>query len=162
MIARISAVALTLGAAGCATIVQGPHQRVAFETQPPGAIVRTHTQTCTTPCSLRLKRNRNLEAEIRKPGYEPETVYIRYELHPWILGNIAFLPLAPLGGVVDVVTGAGFQLYPPFVALPLRSTAEAAQPPQAAPELDAEPGPKPDAVPDAEPDEDWKPIPEHI
>lgn len=141
MTSRIAAVALALGASGCATIVQGPDQRVAFETQPPGATVRADMQSCTTPCSLRLKRNRNVEARIRMPGYEPETVYIRYELDPWILGNIAFLPFAPLGGAVDIVSGAGFQLYPPFVAVPLRGEG------------------KPDAAPEAEPDGDWKPIP---
>lgn len=136
MNARTAAVMLALGAAGCATIVQGPHQRVRFETQPAGATVRTQTQTCTTPCSLRLKRNQNVGAEVRKPGYEPETVYIRYTLDPWILGNIVFLPLAPLGGIVDIVSGAGFQLYPPFVVVPLRRTDE------------GPPG-----------DEEWKPIP---
>jgi hypothetical protein len=161
MISRISAVTLALAATGCATIVQGPDQRVAFETQPPGATVRANMQSCTTPCSLRLKRNRNLEAVIRKPGYAPETVYLRYELAPWILGNIAFLPLAPLGGVVDIVSGAGFKLYPPFVVVPLQRTGET--PPPAEPR---ERGARPDApdddgdVDDAVGDEDWKPIPD--
>ena len=174
MIARTAALALALGATGCATIVQGPDQRVFFETEPPGATVRTATQGCTTPCSLRLKRNRNVDAQIRRPGYEPETVYVRYELDPWILGNIVFLPLAPLGGAVDIVTGAGFQLYPPFVVIPLRPTESAPRPEGVpgreepapdAPKPGAAPPPAPDMDLDSESDADgdWKPIPgEHI
>jgi hypothetical protein len=142
MTPRIAAVALALGLSACATIVQGSDQRVAFETQPPGATVNAEMQTCTTPCSLRLKRNHNVEARIAKPGYEPETVNIRYELHPWILGNIVFLPLALVGGVVDIVSGAGFQLYPPYVLVPLRGEP-------------IEPG----AAPAPDTDGDWKPIP---
>jgi hypothetical protein len=171
MNARIAAIALALGSTGCATIVQGPIQRVAFDTQPRGATVRAQAQTCTTPCSLRLKRNHNVDAEIRMQGYEPETVYIRYELDPWILGNLAFLPLAPLGGVVDIVTGAGFQLYPSFVGIPLRAVG--AVEPGAAPErggttergdaLEPDRTPAPEASPDRTPrdsGDEWKPIPD--
>ena len=105
------------------------------------------------------------------PGYEPETVYIRYELDPWILGNLAFLPLAPLGGVVDIVTGAGFQLYPPFVGVPLPAVGAGA--PGATPErggtpergdaLEPDRAPAPEARPDRTPrdsGDDWKPIPD--
>jgi hypothetical protein len=162
---RVAAVALALAGTGCASIVQGSDQRVAFETQPPGATVRADMQTCTTPCSLRLRRNRNLEARIRKAGYEPETVYIRYELDPWILGNLVFLPFAPIGGAVDIVTGAGFRLYPPFVVLPLRESAAPA--PGTAPTPRAEPRGAPGAKPEAAPpgegedeDGDWKALPE--
>lgn len=173
MNARIAAIAVALGLAvgstGCATIVQGPVQRVAFDTQPRGATVRAHAQTCTTPCSLRLKRNHNVDAEIRMPGYEPEKIYIRYELDPWILGNLAFLPLAPLGGVVDIVTGAGFQLYPPFVVVPLRAAGapEQGEGPERKDTPEREDAQEPDRapVPDARPEtpkdrDEWKPIPD--
>lgn len=159
MIARIQAIALALCASGCATIVQGSYERVAFETEPAGATVRAYSQACTTPCSLRLKRNRNVEAEIRKPGYEPETVLIRYELDPWILGNIVFLPLAPLGGVVDIVSGAGFQLYPEHVAIPLRPVDEGRSPPRDGRRPHDEPEQSPT---DSGDDEGWKPIPELV
>ncbi|HET7754230.1 MAG TPA: hypothetical protein VFK85_09990 [Anaeromyxobacteraceae bacterium] len=157
MTTRIAAAALALVTAGCASIVQGPYQRVSFETQPSGATVRAAMQSCTTPCSLRLKRNQNLDADVRKPGYDPEVVYIRYELDPWILGNVVFLPFMGVGGIVDIVTGAGFRLYPPFVVVPLRTSAESApEPLREQPERAPTPERKPDS------DEDWKPIPREV
>jgi len=73
---------------GCATLIHGPYQDVALESNPPGAtatVTPTMSErgpnyldpkkayTVTTPATLRLRRDNSYRVELAKPGYRIAT-----------------------------------------------------------------------------------------
>jgi hypothetical protein len=108
------AVALTVAAvllAGCATVLNGTSQDVAFNSDPAGAIVELHSgQNCVTPCSFSMKRGDDAEIRINKPGFQPVSIYVQSRLAGSTFGNI--IAGGVIGAVVDGSNGASNRLYP--------------------------------------------------
>ena len=78
---------------------------------PDGADVRfTNGATCTTPCTLELRRKDDFRADITKAGYEPTYVLIQSKLAGSAFGNI--LLGGGVGAIVDGSNGASNRLYP--------------------------------------------------
>jgi hypothetical protein len=84
---------------GCATIVNGSKQEVAFSSQPVGATITIDGQMVgVTPRKVMLKRSGRLPGEregkksynvlIEMDGYQPYNVTIARSLDGWILGNL--------------------------------------------------------------------------
>lgn len=100
-----------LNLAGCATVMNGTSQPLAFQTQPSGAeVVLVNGMKCTTPCKYELKRGKDSKATITLAGYEPATVYIQSRTGGSTFGNI--IAGGIIGGVVDGSNGASNHLYP--------------------------------------------------
>lgn len=96
---------------GCATIVNGTNQDVAFNSQPDGAIVELSTgQNCVTPCSFAMRRGSDSEITINKPGYQPVSIYVQSRLGGSTFGNI--IAGGVIGAIVDGSNGASNHLYP--------------------------------------------------
>src|SRR5262245_20693108 len=103
---------LVVGVAGtgCASVINGTSQEVAFRSVPPGATVKVSGQTGTTPATLSLSRDRDHMATLTKEGHPERQVNIRQKLSGAFYGNIA------LGGIigmsVDMGNGAAYNLTP--------------------------------------------------
>lgn len=110
----VSAAALaaaSFGVTGCATVMNGTSQPVAFKSDPSGAIVKLALgQSCTTPCQYELKRGLDSMATYSKEGYKPASVYIQSRTGGQALGNVIAGGL--IGGVIDGSNGASNHLYP--------------------------------------------------
>lgn len=111
---QYAAVALLLAGvplAGCATIVNGTNQDVAFNSQPDGAIVELSSgQNCVTPCAFAMRRGSDSEITINKPGFQPVSIYVQSRLGGSTFGNI--IAGGIIGGIVDGTNGASNHLYP--------------------------------------------------
>jgi predicted small secreted protein len=125
-----AAVALLLAAiplAGCATVLNGTSQDVAFNSMPDGAVVELSTgQNCVTPCAFSMKRGDDAEVRINKPGFQPVSIYIQSRLGGSTFGNIILG--GGIGAVVDGSNGASNRLHPNPVyvrLVPVGSSAEA-------------------------------------
>jgi len=99
----------------CATVTRGTRQNYVIETDPPGAQIALSTgQTCTTPCTLRLKRKSGFTVTATRDGYEPTTANVESRLSTGggaaLAGNILIGGL--IGGGVDAATGATNDLRP--------------------------------------------------
>lgn len=118
-----SALALAAFAGACATLVRGSRQYLSVTSQPSGAVARVGEARCETPCSLDLPRGRAATLLVEKPGFAVERVEIARHLDPLLLGNLCLPPFFILWGLVDLATGAGYELRPAFVSVALRPEA---------------------------------------
>ena len=129
-----AAIVLTIAALmpACATITRGTTEVLVVETQPPGADVRLDPigMTCKTPCSVELKRKKDVTLTIEKAGYEPVKVNVLSEIAgagaAGMAGNVVLGGL--IGVAVDAASGATKKLTPnpvkiTLVPLPLPGTA---------------------------------------
>ncbi len=106
---------------GCATVLNGTSQPVAFQSDPDGAEIELISGLkCTTPCEYSMKRGDDLRVTFTKPGYEPVSVYIQSRTGGSVAGNI--LAGGIIGGVVDASNGASNHLYPDPVRVRLVAT----------------------------------------
>ena len=120
---------LTLSA--CATVSKGTHERVLFETVPPGAAVVTEIETTAskaarkkdpdtvpeyfscapTPCEIKLSRRTNTIATLSYPGMEPLEFAItsgasRRNLAPNATGGVAAgATVAAAGAAINATVG---------------------------------------------------------
>src|SRR5215469_12743595 len=91
---------LALGLSGCASILSGSTETVAFNSNPPGATCQLARQgtviaSVTTPGSLQLDRSKyNVDVTCHKDGYQDATGHLESGTEGMVLGNIL------LGGVV--------------------------------------------------------------
>lgn len=100
---------------GCATITRGTTEVLVIETTPPGADVElSNGMRCRTPCSLEMKRKKEVVVEISKQGYEPVKVNVLSQIAgagaAGMAGNVLLGGL--IGAGVDAATGATKQLKP--------------------------------------------------
>jgi hypothetical protein len=103
--------AAAFSVAGCATVMNGTSQPVAFKSEPDGAKVELISgMSCTTPCQYELKRGKDSMATIKRDGYKPVSVYIQSRTGGATFGNI--IAGGIIGGVVDGSNGASNHLYP--------------------------------------------------
>src|SRR5207253_7057460 len=100
----IGCVAASLGA--CASIVRGTGEQVAFQSEPPGAEVRTSTGLgCPeTPCAFEVPRKDSFTATFSKPGYQPEQVHVGTKVSGG--GGAALAGNVLAGGIIGVVVDA--------------------------------------------------------
>lgn len=94
---------------GCATITRGTTDAFVIESTPAGAAAHLSTgMTCTTPCTLELKRKTAFTVEITKEGYETVNANIVSTVDgaggAGMAGNVIFGGL--IGVVVDGNSGA--------------------------------------------------------
>lgn len=106
---------------GCASIIAGSTQTVAFKSNPSGARIKVISHKGevihegTTPFTASLKRGRgffqgaDMKLAAEKAGYKVVEQPIKTSLEPWYIGNVIFGGLVGLL-VVDPLTGAMFKL----------------------------------------------------
>ena len=96
--------ALAVVLAGCATMVFGTEQEVSVNTNPIGASVQfSNGVSCSSPCSIKAKRDQSLLITISKSGCQTQTV----TMIPTLSGGGVIL-----GGIIDYGTGAVYNLQP--------------------------------------------------
>lgn len=105
---------------GCSTIIHGSHQDLPINTTPPGYKARIDTQSCVTPCSLRISRlAENLY--ITTKGDTEKMYPLSKSVNIWevYVGNIIYLiPGVLIGVVVDEKSGAKWSIEPVNIILP--------------------------------------------
>jgi hypothetical protein len=118
---------LLMISSGCATVLRGDQQKVAFKTDPSPATVTVDGRTYTSPAEVTLKRKEPHTVTVSAPGYQP----LRFEyLAVWdgaSLPNIA----APGGSAMfaaDTATGADKSFHPLEVIKLEKSSAPTTQP----------------------------------
>lgn len=111
-IVKVALVAAASAAlSGCATVMNGTSQDIAFDSAPGGATVKVTTgATCMTPCKLELKRGKDLRADFNKSGYKPAYVLVQSKLGGATFANV--LAGGIVGAVVDGSNGASNHLSP--------------------------------------------------
>lgn len=116
------AVVLLFSSAACGLLVHGTSQEVVCISSPSGAVVRTADgKSCTTPCTLILKRKKEETLTIEKDGYEPVTLRVRSLLLKSSAGQV-LLPGGLLCWAIDVASGGAYRLHPKSVSVELRSS----------------------------------------
>lgn len=103
--------AASFAVSGCATVMNGTSQAVAFQSDPDGATIKLVTgPSCTTPCKFEMKRGADSTATYTRAGYKPVEVYIQSRMGGSAFGNI--LAGGVIGAVVDGTNGSSNRLYP--------------------------------------------------
>lgn len=115
IVVSLLSVCALLATCGCATITRGTTEALRIETEPAGAKAQLSTgQTCITPCSMELKRKRDLSVDLQQDGYQPATVSVESKVAgagaAGMAGNI--LVGGIIGAGVDAATGATKSLRP--------------------------------------------------
>jgi outer membrane protein assembly factor BamE (lipoprotein component of BamABCDE complex) len=115
-----------VAASGCATITRGTTEVLVINTTPAGASVQLSSgNSCTTPCSVELKRKRDYHVKITKDGYEPIDTDVLSQISgagaAGMAGNVLIGGLIGVG--VDAATGATKSLKPNPVVVTLTPTA---------------------------------------
>ncbi len=104
LFALAAVAALGVALSGCATIIRGTEQQVSVNTNPIGAQIQfSNGQSCTSPCTIKTKRDQSLQIDISKPGCATQTA----TMVPTLSGGGVIL-----GGIVDYGTGAVYDLQP--------------------------------------------------
>jgi len=113
---------LLLLSTGCATIISGTTQDIAFSSVPPGANVKLDNGAQTvTPGKLTLKRNETHTATFTKESYPDRQTQVKPDRtgNWWVLGNILFGGF--IGIIVDVASGAQHHLAPEHVIMDMNT-----------------------------------------
>ncbi|TFV38546.1 PEGA domain-containing protein [Bradyrhizobium frederickii] len=124
-------VALGVMLGGCASVTRGTTENISISSTPSGveAVVSGMEvpTTCTTPCSVVVKRNADLSITFQKEGYEPQIVPLSRDIPT--SGAAGFAGNLLLGGVigmgVDAATGAATDHKPNPVIVTMQPSAPA-------------------------------------
>lgn len=108
---------------GCASILNGPRQKVTVTTDPAGAIVSDGKNCWTTPATISLPRKQAHPLFISKAGYKIASVRLKQVASAAVLGNI-LLPGGFIGLGIDSLSGAHFKLVPDTLHIKLQSLKE--------------------------------------
>lgn len=95
----------------CATMLNGKHQKVTIQTDPPGAVVSNGKKSYITPATIQLERKTEHRFTVIKPGYVSQSVVFKKVPSGAVAGNI-IMPLSILWIGVDIANGANFKLVP--------------------------------------------------
>ena len=94
---------------GCATVVNGPRQKIGVGSTPTGATVLIDNQhELTTPTSIELARDESHTFIFKKEGYQDDSFVITSSTSGWVWGNVLLGGL--VGGVVDFASGSARKL----------------------------------------------------
>ncbi|MFL5382556.1 MAG: PEGA domain-containing protein [Longimicrobiaceae bacterium] len=103
----VALVALT----GCATIMHGSKQNVAFSSTPSGAQISVDNQNMgVTPASVPLTRKDKHTVRLTLAGYQPYELQLERKTSGWVWGNLLFGGIPGLA--VDAITGSMYKLSP--------------------------------------------------
>lgn len=116
---------------GCASIVDGGPKTVNIRSDPSGAKVTIYdsrgrqVSENTTPATVDLNsggffRSASYRVAVDKPGYRSCETAIKPRINSWYWGNFLFLPLSPVGFLVDPATGGMWTITPTTVSCTLR------------------------------------------
>ncbi|UCF15398.1 MAG: hypothetical protein JSW59_18490 [Phycisphaerales bacterium] len=109
---------------GCATITTGRYQNIPVTSEPSGVKVRSCTGvSLTTPGSFKLARNHNHTLVAEYPGYEPQQKELNHKLQGCFWRNT--LICGVISGVVDLASGACYELHPENVHFDFMSAGQA-------------------------------------
>lgn len=101
----------------CATIMNGPNQRIAVTTMPTDANVWVDQYFVgKSPVVLQLTRKDDHLIHIELDGYEPQDLVLSRKVSGWVFGNI-FVPGSIIGVAIDAFTGSIYRLTPEQVSL---------------------------------------------
>ena len=111
---------------GCASIVSGNQQSVFISTDPvQGARCTLENNKGkwdipSTPGNVKINRSyESLNIECKKKGFGKAHKAVSSSTKPMAFGNILLAgPLAPIGGAIDVTSGAAYD-YPSEIHLPI-------------------------------------------
>jgi len=105
--------------AGCGMIAHGTSQHIRCTTVPSGAVVSTSDgTTCSTPCTITLKRKKDDFVTFRREGYDTVSLPIHAVISTNSAGNI-LLPGGLVCWGVDLASGGAYHLEPASVDLNL-------------------------------------------
>lgn len=102
----------------CATLVNGPREKVSINTNPPGAVVTNGEEFGITPTSFTLERENDYVFVVEKPGYVGQTIKLHHKFNNWTLGNIVSFGI--IGAGIDSVSGAIWRFDPDTLTLTLQ------------------------------------------
>ncbi len=109
---------------GCQTAARGTTDTVKIFVSPSSAKVTTSLgQTCTSPCSLKVKRRKKFTVTASKRGYAPQTVKVGIKLDKKSALKTAGSFIVPGGSAlvaVDAITRANYDHYPNPVRIKLK------------------------------------------
>ncbi|HEC60964.1 MAG TPA: hypothetical protein ENI27_01780 [bacterium] len=113
---------LCLSFSSCATIVSGSSQDVTINTQPTAQIEITSDTgrvfySGESPTVVKLPRKHTYTVTVKAGGYGNQMVLITKQFNVWFVGNILIGGI--IGGVVDIMTGAMWNLQPEIVRISL-------------------------------------------
>lgn len=80
--------------------------------------------TYTTPAIVKLRRNADHIISFDHKGYEPTTGTVVHEFSPAIFGNLLLFYGAIPGFIIDLLTGASYNLEPSCVHVTLQPKVE--------------------------------------
>ena len=144
----IGIVALSVMLGGCASVTRGTTENISISSTPSGVESVVNGMdvptTCTTPCSVVVKRNADIAITFQKEGYEPQVVPLSRDIPT--SGAAGFAGNLLLGGVigmgVDAATGAATDHKPnPVIVTMQPAVAARARP--SAPRPPRRPAPPP-------------------
>jgi len=95
--------AMLLSGTGCATLLSGTQQKLAFRSAPSGAYVKFAERSGTTPVTMMVDKGDKGPVELIR-GNDRRLVYLERKVDPATWLNL-IPPLWP-GFIVDAVTGA--------------------------------------------------------
>ena len=92
---------------GCATVTQGPTERVRIASNPPRATVFVNGKMVgRAPVMVTFSRFQAPRLRLEMPGYEPFDLHLEKQLTYNVLGNV-FLLYTPI--IIDAATGSIFE-----------------------------------------------------
>jgi len=101
--------ATLLFASGCATIINGRHQDIAFASTPDGATVEADGERiCETPCTASLKRSSDHVVTLKVPGHYPYRMILRSKGSNLVALDAIWI-IYPL---LDLIVGSAWYLTP--------------------------------------------------
>lgn len=105
------ALAVSLLATSCATIVSGSKQNVKFASNPSAAtIFIDEVEVGKTPFEIKLARKSEHQVMIKLEGYQTYQTTLTKKFNGWFVGNILIGGI--IGIIVDPITGAMYNLSP--------------------------------------------------
>ena len=144
------AVSAIVACSSCATLFQGTNEEVMIASDPAGAQVTTNDgKSGTTPFSMRVNRDEDLDIHISKPGYSATDISDSSHVEwGYLVSDIFFTGL--IGLAVDGIDGAMFYHNQAMVTAhldPVLGASAAVQSDQAHPQPASLPQPEPSAKP---------------
>lgn len=111
MLVRFSILILAMVASGCATVLDGSSQPVAFDSSPNGARIFVNgVEVGTTPLSMQMRRSKSTMILAKKDGYEDQQLALQTITNGNFWRNI--MTGGPVGSTVDYFSDAMIEYSP--------------------------------------------------